>query len=108
MKRKKYTGERLETHEQGEGKIEHLHRYAIAINQCAAKNVLDMASGEGYGSNLLATVASNVVGVDIDPVTVSEANAKYASSGKNLRFIEGSASKIPLGDAQFDVVVSFE
>ena len=57
MKRKKYTGERLETHEQGEGMIEHLHRYAIAMERCKGKTVLDIASGEGYGSNLLAAEA---------------------------------------------------
>jgi 2-polyprenyl-3-methyl-5-hydroxy-6-metoxy-1,4-benzoquinol methylase len=108
MKRKKYTGERLETHEQGEGMIEHLHRYAIAMESCSGKVVLDIASGEGYGSNLLATTASKVTGVDIDPATVQAANEKYAIRRKNLEFLQGSADKIPVGSGQFDIVVSFE
>jgi ubiquinone/menaquinone biosynthesis C-methylase UbiE len=108
MKRKRYTGERLETHEQGQGKIEHLHRYAIAMEKCKGKNVLDIASGEGYGSNLLAGIASKVTGVDIDAETVKVANEKYAANRNNLEFIQGSADKIPAGTGLFDVAVSFE
>jgi 2-polyprenyl-3-methyl-5-hydroxy-6-metoxy-1,4-benzoquinol methylase len=108
MKRKKYTGERLETHEQGEGMIEHLHRYAIALERCKGKVILDIASGEGYGSNLLATVALKVTGVDIDAETVSTANGKYATKRGNLEFIQGSADNIPVSTGVFDVVVSFE
>jgi ubiquinone/menaquinone biosynthesis C-methylase UbiE len=106
--KKKYTGERLETHEQGEGMIEHLHRYAIAMDLCKGKTVLDIASGEGYGSNLLATVASKVTGVDIDVETVRAANEKYSAKQSNLEFIQGSADKIPTGSGLFDVAVSFE
>ena len=71
---KKYTGERLETHEMGQGRVEHLHRYGIAMDLCKEKNVLDIASGEGYGSALLAGVASKVTGVDISAEIVKEAN----------------------------------
>jgi len=108
MKRKKYTGERLETHEQGEGMIEHLHRYAIASQNCSGKIVLDIASGEGYGSALLASVALKVTGVDIDGETVRLANEKYAAGRSNLEFVRGSADAIPADAAAFDVVVSFE
>lgn len=105
---KKYTGERLETHEMGQGRVEHLHRYGIAMDQCRGKNVLDIASGEGYGSALLATVAGNVTGVDISAEVVKEANQKYAAKFSNLQYLEGSTDKIPADDRSFDVVVSFE
>lgn len=108
MKRKKYTGERLETHESGEGKVEHLHRYAIAIDLCKGKTVLDIASGEGYGSNLLASVASKVTGVDIDAETVKAAIEKYEKKRNNLSFLKGSADNIPATSGIFDVAVSFE
>ena len=108
MKRKKYTGERLETHEQGEGMIEHLHRYAIAMERCKGKIVLDIASGEGYGSSLLSAIALKVTGVDIDTETVRAANEKYAVKANNLEFIQGSADNIPVASGLFDIVVSFE
>ncbi len=108
MKKKKYTGERLETHELGEGMLEHLHRYAIAIDRCKGKVVMDIASGEGYGSNLLAAVASKVTGVDKDAETIRAANGKYAVKRNNLEFVQGSADCIPTDSGFFDVVVSFE
>jgi len=53
-----WTGERLETHILIINKIEHLHRYSLAIAHCTDKIVLDIACGDGYGSNLLAKKAS--------------------------------------------------
>ena len=58
--------ERLDTGiEYHYGVIEHLHRYAVSKGICSEKIVLDLASGEGYGSNLLSNYAKEVIGVDI-------------------------------------------
>lgn len=100
------TLERLSTELQGEIASEHLHRYAVAIELCKDKIVLDIACGEGYGTNLIANVASKVIGVDIDLSTINSASFKYKKD--NLTFKAGSTSKIPLGDNSVDVVVSFE
>ena len=43
---------------------EHMHRYHFAASYCAGKRVLDLASGEGYGSAILGKAASEVIGVD--------------------------------------------
>ena len=103
---KKWTGERLESFIQNKNTLEHLHRYAIAQKYTNGKIVLDIASGEGYGSNLLASNAKKVVGVDIAKEVVDSANKKYIKN--NLVFIEGSTDLIPCEDSCFDVVVSFE
>lgn len=100
------TGERLVTNFKNKTAVEHLHRYTIAQEYIADKVVLDIASGEGYGSNLLSKTAKYVYGVDISREAVSHANNKYAKS--NLTFMEGSASKMPLDDHSIDVLVSFE
>lgn len=86
--------------------LEHLHRYAIARELAFGKEVLDIACGEGYGADLLASVARSVTGVDIAEEAVAFATAKYQR--KNLRFLCGSAAMIPLLDASVDLVVSFE
>lgn len=104
--KKNWTGERLETFVNNENTNEHLHRYAQALDIAAGKTVLDIACGEGYGSNLLANVAAKVVGVDIDDSTVTAAKIKYRKS--NVDFFTGSAAEIPFGDAYFDLVISFE
>jgi ubiquinone/menaquinone biosynthesis C-methylase UbiE len=101
-----WTGERLVTGIKGDIVELHLHRYAIASEFVEGKNVLDIASGEGYGTNLLAIKALSVVGVDIDQNAVSFASSKY--NRNNLSFKIGRADAIPLEDHSVDVVVSFE
>ncbi len=102
-----FTGERYIPSVNGEIKYEHLHRYALCIDFVAGKSVLDIASGEGYGSSLLAKVANWVVGVDISSESIEYAKDQY-SSQKNLSFLVGSCDSIPLEEKSVDVVVSFE
>jgi ubiquinone/menaquinone biosynthesis C-methylase UbiE len=102
----KYTGERLITTVFNENTINHLHRYAIALDLVKGKTVLDIASGEGYGSNLLSSQASKVYGVDIDEEAVKDASIIY--DRENLQFLHGTTSKIPLADNSVDIVISFE
>ena len=86
---------------------EHWHRYLYAAEFAAGKQVLDIACGEGYGSALLAEVATRVVGVDIDPEIVGFAAHKYPRA--NLEFRPGPAHAIPVSETEaFDLVLSFE
>jgi SAM-dependent methyltransferase len=86
---------------------EHWHRYLYAAQFVTGKTVLDIASGEGYGSSWLAQTAKHVVGIDLDPHAVRHASSKYTRP--NLEFRCGSAEVIPVEGGQvFDVVVSFE
>ncbi|MFC4764053.1 glycosyltransferase [Dyella koreensis] len=103
----KFTGERFIPTEQGEIRLEHFHRYALARGLVAGKDVLDVACGEGYGSSILASQARSVVGVDISNEAVDHARATYGDAS-NLEFRQGSAAALDLPDNAFDVVVSFE
>src|SRR5262249_46369993 len=86
---------------------EHLHRYFYARQFARGKTVLDLASGEGYGANLLAEVATKVVGVDIAQEAVEHARHKYRRG--NLEFICGSITSVPIvEDHTFDLIVCFE
>lgn len=102
----KFTGERLDTSICNGNTINHLHRYAIAMELIKEKIVLDIASGEGYGSNLMSKEATFVYGVDIDEQTIDRAKKKY--SRDNLEFLAGSTSSIPLETNSIDVVISYE
>jgi ubiquinone/menaquinone biosynthesis C-methylase UbiE len=106
MRKKQWTGERLETDIWGETTAEHLHRYAITLDLVVNRSVLDLACGEGYGSKLLSHAAGSVIGIDIDSPTIESASKKYISP--NLRFLTGSATSIPLQENAVDIVVSFE
>ena len=87
--------------------IEHYQRYLGVRERVRGKVVLDAACGEGYGSDLIASTAERVTGLDIDAETVERARETYKGR-KNLRFLQGSIEKIPLENASVDAVVSFE
>ncbi|MBQ0908414.1 class I SAM-dependent methyltransferase [Flavobacterium sp. F-328] len=103
---KKSTGERLEFFDFSDVTVEHLHRYAIANDFVEGKVILDIASGEGYGSYILSKKALEVIGVDIDFESVQNAKEKYLKD--NLKFIVGNADNIPVESNSIDIVVSFE
>ncbi len=103
----KYTGERfIPTECTDEMAIEHYQRYQFARNITAGKIILDAACGEGYGTCLLSQDALRVVGIDIDPDTISSAKERYKR--ENTEFVTGSIDSLPFDDNTFDMVVSFE
>ncbi len=101
-----FTGERFLPECAGEMIYEHWHRYLIAQQYVKGLRVLDVASGEGYGSHLLSKHAASVVGVDVSVDAVAHALSRYPAG--NLRYIAASCIRIPEPDASFDVIVSFE
>ena len=58
--------------------------YDWVAAQVAGKRVIDMASGEGYGADLLAARAASVVGVEANPDAFEHARLRYRRA--NLRF----------------------
>ncbi|MFV8368168.1 class I SAM-dependent methyltransferase [Flavobacterium sp. LB2R40] len=104
--KKNWTGELLETHVFSRDAIEHLHRYSIVNKYISNKIVLDIACGEGYGSNLMALTAKRVYGVYIDKEVINVATNKYTKN--NLSYQVGSVTEIPFEDNSIDVIVSFE
>jgi SAM-dependent methyltransferase len=63
----------------------HLAVYEWIADRCAGLHVVDMACGEGYGTELLARRAREVTGVDANPEAHEHARLKYARPG--LRFV---------------------
>jgi SAM-dependent methyltransferase len=103
-----FTGERFTPECQREIAYEHWHRYAFALSLAKGKRVLDAASGEGFGSALLATVATSVQGLDIDADAVAHARHRYAMAGR-LDFERADITQLDhLPAASFDLIVSFE
>ena len=65
----------------------HLVVYEWIGRRCAGQRVVDLACGEGYGSNVLAQRASDVIGVDANPEAHEHARARYRRP--NLSFQRG-------------------
>lgn len=101
-----FTGERLTTAIAGQIQIEHYHRYLFARSLVGGMDVLDVASGEGYGSALLSQVARSVVGTEYADGTTRTAAGNFRRP--NLSFLRADARALPLADGAVDAVVSFE
>lgn len=85
----------------------HLNRYSIAKPYIAGKKVLDVASGDGYGSFLLKKWgAAEVHALDIDSKTIEKAVKTFGS--ETVHFTCHTAEDLPYEDYSFDVICSFE
>jgi 2-polyprenyl-3-methyl-5-hydroxy-6-metoxy-1,4-benzoquinol methylase len=62
----------------------HLAVYEWIAARTIGKRIVDMACGEGYGSEVLARGAASVVGVDANPEAHEHARLRYVR--QNLRF----------------------
>jgi hypothetical protein len=62
----------------------HLAVYEWIAARVAGERVIDMACGEGYGSDVLAASAASVVGVDANPEAHEHARLRYRRA--NLRY----------------------
>jgi SAM-dependent methyltransferase len=65
----------------------HLAVYEWIADRVGGLSVADLACGEGYGSDVLASRAREVVGVDANPEAHEHAAARYRR--ENLRFQRG-------------------
>ncbi len=78
----------------------HVAVYEWIADRCAGLRVADLASGEGYGSDLLAQRADEVIGVDANPEAHEHARLRYRRP--NLSFERGLVEDF---DQRVDVVV---
>ncbi|WP_062999643.1 class I SAM-dependent methyltransferase [Nocardia mikamii] len=78
--------------------------YARLLERCGGATVLEAGSGEGYGANMIADVATRVIGLDYDTSAVEHVRAAYP----RVEMIQGNLADLPLDDASVDVVVNFQ
>lgn len=80
-------------------------RYKFALKFIKQENfVIDVPCGSGYGTALLASRGCEVLGIDIDKLTIEKARAQYKYH--NVYFLAGDMMEIPLPQA--DVITCFE
>lgn len=78
--------------------------YQRLAARCAGRDVLEAGPGEGYGADLIAGIARQVIGVDYDESAVAHIRARYPRVQMHL----GNLAELPLADASVDVVVNFQ
>jgi ubiquinone/menaquinone biosynthesis C-methylase UbiE len=84
----------------------HLSRYVFAAQFIPSDaDILDIATGSGYGASYLAGKgACRVVGADLDEIIIKIANSGYRKP--NLTFMLSNAEELPFSDESFDIVCS--
>lgn len=85
---------------------EHLQRYLFAARAVVGRAVLDVGSGEGYGTFLLSRRARFAIGIDRSDEACRHATSRYADA--RVSFVQASATRLAFAPASFDVVVCFE
>ncbi|CAN5332585.1 class I SAM-dependent methyltransferase [soil metagenome] len=63
-----------------------------------ATQVADLGCGPGYEADLLATLGLDVIGLDLSPATIAEAQRRHAARHR-LEFRVGSLLSLPFADA---------
>ncbi|MDP4261657.1 MAG: class I SAM-dependent methyltransferase [Bacteroidota bacterium] len=87
---------------------EHVHRYRQAIKYIEpGNNVLDIACGTGFGTDILASHTNGkVIGGDISAGAIEECKRHWNKPNIEFRVLDGTA--LEFNDHYFDVIVSFE
>jgi 2-polyprenyl-3-methyl-5-hydroxy-6-metoxy-1,4-benzoquinol methylase len=85
----------------------HYKRYEMVKTQIQENFIVgDMACGSGYGSLMLSENCKEVIGVDIDQITINEISKRYEKE-KKVKFYKNNLLAIDF-ENKFDLIVSFE
>lgn len=82
----------------------HEAAYEYLAPQLAGAVVLEVGSGEGYGTDLLARTAAQVVGIDYDAAAVAHAQRRYPSA----RFVRGNLAALPMRSESVHAVATLQ
>jgi len=82
----------------------HEAAYLHLIGHCADAVVLEAGCGEGYGAQLIRTVARRVVALDYDELTSQHVARAYPQ----LNVLRGNLATLPLRDGSVDVVANLQ
>jgi ubiquinone/menaquinone biosynthesis C-methylase UbiE len=83
--------------------IEHC---VLRLDPKPGERVLDLATGTGWTSRVVARRGAAVIGADIAVDLVAAARDNARAEGLGIDYRVGDAESLPFGDAEFDAVVS--
>ena len=83
--------------------IEHC---VLRLDPRPGERVLDLATGTGWTSRLVASRGANVVGVDIAGDLIAAARERARTENLAIEYRVGDAENLPFSDRVFDAVVS--
>ncbi|MGV8873493.1 MAG: class I SAM-dependent methyltransferase [Rhodococcus sp. (in: high G+C Gram-positive bacteria)] len=78
--------------------------YRALVERCRDRIVLEAGSGEGYGANMIADVAADVIGLDYDASAAAHVRSRYP----RVTMLRGNLDRLPFADGSIDIVVNFQ
>ena len=89
------------------------HQISSALEHCVQRldpkpgeRILDLATGTGWTSRLLAARGAKVTGIDIAADLIAAAKMNGKSQGLAIDYEQGDAEQMRFADGEFDAVVS--
>lgn len=76
--------------------------YEHILDGCTGLVVLEAGSGEGYGADMIAGVATRVTGLDYDADAAAHVRRRYP----RVEMVRGNLASLPFPDASFDLIVN--
>jgi SAM-dependent methyltransferase len=83
--------------------IEHC---VLRLDPQPGEHILDLSTGTGWTSRLVARRGARVIGVDIAADLVAAARSTAKAEGLAIEYRIGDAESLPFADGEFDAVVS--
>ena len=81
-------------------------RYIYTLDLVSGKQVLDLASGVGWGSFLMSSAGASVIGIDVSQEAIDFSREYYSHS--KVRFEKRDSSTLNELDMVFDIITCFE
>ena len=90
----------------GRGIADAIDHCVLRLNPQPGERILDLSTGTGWTSRVVARRGANVIGVDIASALLDAARARADAEGLPIRYHLGGPESLPFEDGEFDAVVS--
>lgn len=88
------------------GIADSLEHCVMRLDPKPGERILDLATGTGWTSRLVARRGAEVIGVDIAADLIAAARERALAEGLAIEYRTGDAESLPFADGEFDAVVS--
>ena len=97
-------GERYE--EISRGIADSIEHCVLRLDPHPGERILDLATGTGWTSRIVAKRGATVTGVDLGADLVAAASEHAKAEGLAIEYRVGDAENLPFADGEFDAVIS--